>query len=64
MRKVIKGIMWFLLRWGYAIYIGVALGWLGVSFNNWRFYVVIIPLGLLVEWMGGMRFEEGRKENT
>lgn len=45
-----KTIINFLRRYGYGMFLGGALVELGASSREWRFYAILIPMVMLVEW--------------
>ncbi len=46
-----KAIVKFLKRYGYAIFLGVALSEIAnIGLQGWRFYAFISPLIILINW--------------
>lgn len=40
----------FIKKNAFSFWFGVSLAWAGISFLDWKFYVVIIPTIILVSW--------------
>ena len=40
----------FLKKYGYCIWLGLSLGIVGFAFYTWQFWLVMLPIVLLVVW--------------
>jgi hypothetical protein len=41
--KIIKEYAWI-------VYLGFILGITGIDFRMWKFYIILVPVAILVEW--------------